>query len=167
EAAVKLPLVCLAGLDPTRRQAEAERLSREAARRPFDLGSESPLRPLLVRLEPRSHDLLLILHHIAADEDSLPLLARELPTLYSAPVAELPAPPLSYVDFALGQREWLGGEALERQLAWWRDRLADLPSVKMPADRPRKAVRSSAGAVAASVVPPALASALAALGRRE
>jgi len=166
-AAMELPLVCLEGLDPARREPEGERLSREAARRPFDLGGESPLRPLLVRLEPRSHQLFLTLHHIAADEDSLTLLARELATFYAAPAAALPEPSLRHVDFALWQREWLRGEELERQLAWWRDRLADLPSVEIPADRPRKAVRSSAGAVATRVVPPDLAAALAALGRGE
>jgi amino acid adenylation domain-containing protein len=240
-APTKLPLVCLAGLAPARREAEAERLSRAAARRPFDLGSEAPLRLLLVRLEPRSHHLLLTLHHIAADEDSLTILAQELATLYGVqaglpgvaaspgPVAPpgpstssgltassgspgllaaatgetdevksglsasadlaslsdlealpglaalparpnspgLPPLPLRYVDFALAQREWLRGEALEPQVAWWRDRLADLPVVEMPADRPRQEVRSAAGAVVASALPPSLASALAALGRRE
>ncbi len=164
-----LPLACLAGLEPARREAEVERVSRIASRRPFDLEREAPLRALLLRREPDSHQLLLTLHHIAADEDSLTLLGRELATLYSAstPATVLPELPLRYVDFALWQREWLQGEVLDRQVAWWRDHLADLPSVELPTDRPRKAVRGSGGAVATSVLPPALASALAALGRRE
>jgi amino acid adenylation domain-containing protein len=170
-AQTRLPLVCLAGLDPARRGAEAERLSRDEARRPFDLTSEAPWRPLLVRLEPGSHHLLLTLHHIAADEDSLTILARELATLYgdlaAARPASLPELPLRAVDFALWQREWLRGETLDRQLAWWRDELADLPIVELPADRPRPEMRSLAGALVEAVLPPALAGALAILGRRE
>jgi amino acid adenylation domain-containing protein len=166
-----LPLVCLAGLDPARREAEAERLSSAAARRPFDLTNEPPFRPLLVRLEPRSHHLLLTLHHIAADEESLTILARELATVYGGLAAgrpwTLPELPLRYVDFALWQREWLRGEALEKRLVWWRNELADLPVVELPADHPRPAVRSSQGALVTAALPPALASALAALGRRE
>ncbi|MEA2694314.1 MAG: hypothetical protein QOJ16_3701, partial [Acidobacteriota bacterium] len=173
-AAVSLPRVCLAGLPAALREAEAERLSRAAARRPFALASEPPLRLLLVRLAPESHQLVLVLHHIAADETSLALLERELAALYGAFAAgfpsPLPEPPLRAADFALWQREWLRGEALEAELAWWRQRLADLPVAsiaELPADRPRPAVRSGRGSTVTAPVPHALAAALAALGLRE
>ena len=173
-AAVSLPRVYLAGLPASLREAEAERLSRAAARRPFALASEPPLRLLLVRLAPESHQLVLVLHHIAADETSLALLERELAALYGAFAAGLPSPlpepPLRAADFALWQREWLRGEALEAELAWWRQRLADLPvaaNAELPADRPRPAARSGRGSTVTASVPPPLAAALAALGRHE
>ncbi|HYN22156.1 MAG TPA: condensation domain-containing protein, partial [Thermoanaerobaculia bacterium] len=165
-AHTELPLVCLAGLEPARREAEEERLFHGEARRPFDLTNEPPWRMLLVRQEPASHQLGLTLHHIAADEDSLTILARELSTLYGGH-ATLPEPTLRSADFALWQREWLQDEALERRLAWWREELADLPIVELPTDRPRPAMRSLRGALVQASLPTSLAGALAALGRRE
>ncbi len=52
--------------------------------------------------------------------------------------AALPPPSLQYADFALWQREQLRGDKLERQLGYWRDRLAGAaPTLGLPADRPR------------------------------
>ena len=168
KAAMELLLVCLAGLHPARREAEAKRLSREATRQPFDLGSEAPLRPLLIHREPRSHDLLLTLHHIAADEDSLTLLARELATLYGAPPG---APALLSCRCAMSTSPSGTGRVARRgartATGVVAGPVADLPTVELPADRPRKAVRSSEGAVATSIVLEALATALGALDRRE
>ena len=47
--------------------------------------------------------------------------------------------PIQYADFALWQREWLSGEELERQLGYWRARLASLPNLELPTDRRRPA----------------------------
>ena len=55
--------------------------------------------------------------------------------------------PIQYADFAVWQRGWLQGAELERQLAYWRQALAGAPAtLDLPADRPRPAVRSEAGA---------------------
>jgi amino acid adenylation domain-containing protein len=71
------------------------------------------------------------------------VLFRELSALYGAyreggesPLAELP---VQYADYAVWQRRWLQGEALERQVAYWRRQLADGSDapLELPADRPR------------------------------
>jgi hypothetical protein len=50
------------------------------------------------------------------------------------------------VDFALWQREWLQGEELERQLGYWRERLAGAPeALRLPADFPPPARPTPAG----------------------
>ena len=41
-------------------------------------------------------------------------------------VPDLPALPIQYADYAVWQREWLQGEVLEQQLAYWKEQLADL-----------------------------------------
>src|SRR6185436_12542397 len=61
---------------------------------------------------------------------------------------ESPLPPLrvQYADYAQWQRQWLQGEVLEDQLAYWRTQLAGLPPVHgLPLDRPRPARQGFAG----------------------
>ncbi len=77
-----------------------------------------------------------------------------------------PELPVQYADFAVWQRQWLTGEVLEGQLAYWRDRLAGVPVLELPLDRPRPAVRSTAGAVIEFTVPAEAADGLRALSRR-
>ena len=154
-----LPLADLAGLPADARETEAWRLAREEAARPFDLGRGPLFRASLLRLGAAEHLLLLDVHHIVADGWSLGVLVREISALYAAALADAPSPlpelPLQYADFAVWQRDWLRGEALERQLSYWRTQLAGSPAVlELPADRPRPAVPTRrAGRVLATLGP--------------
>ncbi|WEV24181.1 amino acid adenylation domain-containing protein [Streptomyces sp. 71268] len=117
-----------------------ERAVAEAARQPFAIERELPLRAHVFSLAPERHTLLLVLHHIAGDEWSLPPLLRDLAAGYRARLAgaaPATAPlPVSYVDYALWQR----AGAAERQaesLAYWRARLAGAPErLALPWARP-------------------------------
>ncbi|HEY9420210.1 MAG TPA: amino acid adenylation domain-containing protein, partial [Thermoanaerobaculia bacterium] len=130
---------------------EVEGLLREEARTPFDLGSGRLVRARLLRLAGDEHVLALTFHHIAADGWSIDVFLRELSALYTAFAAGRPSPlpelAVQYADFAVWQREWLQGEALESQLAYWRTALAGLsPALDLPTDRPRPATRGTRGA---------------------
>ncbi len=169
---VPLPRVDLRGLAPERREGELARLAAEEARRPFDLAAGPLLRAALVRLDDAEHALLFTLHHVVSDGWSMGVLVRETFEAYAARVEgrapALPGLPVQYADYAVWQREWLRGETLERQLAYWRERLAGAPPVlDLPTDRPRPAVRSGRGAWCALRVEPALAEGVRALSRRE
>ncbi|MCP4655645.1 MAG: amino acid adenylation domain-containing protein, partial [bacterium] len=148
---VSLPVVDLAGLLPPRRHAESRRLARAEARRPFDLGQPPLVRSTAVRLAGRDHLLLLTLHHVAADGASWEIFLHELGAFYEAGLtgrgAPLPALPVQYADFARWQRRCLLEEnLLASQLRYWQERLAGAPpSLDMPTDRPRPAVRTVAG----------------------
>ncbi|WNG58277.1 amino acid adenylation domain-containing protein [Archangium gephyra] len=141
---MKVPLgrVELSGLGVDEREAEVHRLAEREALTPFVLAEGPLLRTVLLRLGDTAHVLLLTVHHIVTDGWSTGLFVRELAALYAAftrgepsPLAELP---LQYADYARWQREWLKGEVLEAQLAYWRRRLAGSPSVlNLPLDRPR------------------------------
>ncbi|MFF6888103.1 amino acid adenylation domain-containing protein, partial [Streptomyces sp. NPDC012421] len=128
---------------------------RDAARRTFDLASEVPWRASLFSLPDGDSVLLLVVHHIAGDGWSLPVLVRSLATAYDARRAgHAPAwspLPVQYADYALWQHRELGSEgdprsSAARQLAHWATTLADLPEeLDLPYDRPRPLVASYRG----------------------
>ncbi|MBW8874483.1 MAG: amino acid adenylation domain-containing protein [Acidobacteria bacterium] len=147
------------------RAAEVARLAREEAERPFDLATGPLLRLRLLRLGEREHVALVTTHHIASDGWSIQVFLRELAELYSAfstgRSSPLPELPVQYADFAAWQRSWLRDEVLQRQLAYWRDRLAGVPAVlDLPTDRPRGPVASFEGAAESLSWPPGLAEGL-------
>ncbi|MFE6162613.1 amino acid adenylation domain-containing protein [Streptomyces sp. NPDC056486] len=122
---------------------------RQENERGFDLAEGPLLRGSLIRLGDTEWVLVLCVHHIVVDGWSLGVLVDELAETYAARVAnrpdELPELPVQYADFALWQRDWLSGERLERQLAYWRGQLDGATAPEVPGDRPRPAVDSFAG----------------------
>jgi amino acid adenylation domain-containing protein len=123
------------------REEEARRLALRAAARPFDLARGPLVRGLLLRLDEAEHAVLFAFHHIVFDGWSTGIFVRELSALYAARLAgqASPLPPLAvqYADFAAWQRRWLRGEELERQLAYWRERLTGVAALGLATDRPR------------------------------
>lgn len=169
---VPLPVTDLGSLPPLKRESEAERLVKEEAQRPFDLARGPLVRAHLLRLGPEDHILLLTLHHIISDGWSAGVLFREIGVLYEAFAEGRPSPlgelPIQYADYAAWQREWLQGEVLERQLAYWRKQLAGAPAVlKLPTDRPRPAEQSYRGSYQQQKMPKRVAEELKALSQRE
>src|SRR5439155_25005206 len=80
----------------------------------------------------------------------------------------LPELPIQYADFAVWQRQWLEGEGLAAQLAYWKRQLGGLlPRLELPTDRPRPAVQSHGGARSVFVLPAGLSAALKALSRQQ
>ncbi|NYH77421.1 amino acid adenylation domain-containing protein [Actinopolyspora biskrensis] len=141
------------------RDDDLETVLLSEARRPFDLTVDVPIRVCLVELDPETHVMLVVLHHIAGDGWSMDPLARDLGAAYRARStgaepswAPLPA---QYADYAMWQHALLGDrenpESLyRRQIAYWVDELRGLPDVvELPFDRPRTAATSSAGDVVA------------------
>ena len=92
--------------------------------------------------------------------DLAPRAARPVRRVPAGQPAPLPPLPVQYADYAAWQRSWLAGPVLDGQLAYWREQLAGVPVLELPADRPRPPVRSSAGAVTRFTVPAPVASAL-------
>jgi amino acid adenylation domain-containing protein len=147
---IELPFVDLTRYEGQQQWDELQRRADLAAQQPFDLERAPLLRATLLKLSDAEHYLVIVLHHIVADGWSLGVLMNELSTLYSAfsegkssPLAELP---VQYADFAAWQRQLLGSEAVQRQLAYWKNKLDGAPSVlRLPTDRPRPAVQTHAG----------------------
>ena len=171
-ASLEMSLVDLRAAPEPGRGETARRLCAEEARRPFDLTRDVLLRAKLFQLGEADHILLLTMHHIASDGWSVGLLNRELAALYEAFVEGKPSPllelPVQYADFAAWQREWLQGEALEEQLAYWRKQLEGaLAVLELPTDHPRPAMQSYRGALMSGALPKPLSAALKELSRAQ
>lgn len=169
---IALPLIDVGTVAEQERDAEAQRLARQEARAPFDLGRGPLLRARLLRFAEQDHLLLLTMHHIASDGWSVAVLMKELGTLYDSFVtgvpAALPELPVQYPDYAAWQRRRLETDVLERELRYWTERLAGAPAVlELPTDRPRPAVSSHRAVSASLLLPRSLSADLQALNRRE
>lgn len=167
-----VPLVTLDHLVGSEREAAIVRLATAEAQRPFELAYGPMLRITLLKLDAEEHVLLLTMHHIVSDAWSSHILVREMTELYLAEVqdrpASLPELPVQYADFAIWQRQWLSGARLDRQLDYWKERLADaLEPLNLPMDRARPPVQTSRGASLTRSLSSELSSALVELSRRE
>ncbi|MDQ3252839.1 MAG: amino acid adenylation domain-containing protein, partial [Acidobacteriota bacterium] len=169
---VALPVTELRPLPEAEIEAEVQSLATEESNRPFDLVQGPLVRTRLLRLSDEEHILLIVMHHIISDGWSVEVFLRELMVLYEAFLAWRPSPlpelPIQYVDFAVWQREWLQGEVLDQQLAYWKQQLAGAPpGLELPTDHPRPMVQSFRGAWQSQVLSPNLLKSLNELSRRE
>lgn len=118
--------------------------------RPFNLSNGPLLRMIVARLSPTEHALVLVMHHIVADGWSQDILLGELSEVYRAQMSHstpsLPALPIQYADYAAWQRQWVDSDALQSELAYWRQQLhGDLPPAELPTDFSRPALPSFRG----------------------
>jgi amino acid adenylation domain-containing protein/thioester reductase-like protein len=165
-----LQLIDLRGYASHEREEQIRMQKMEEGRNDFDLRAGPLLRGRLLRLRDEEHLLLVTMHHIVSDGWSIGVFVRELCELYSAyhegRATSLSAPPIQYADYAQWQREWLQGERLDKQLDYWRSRLADAaPELHLPAERARPAVKSFRGERVSIVVDEELSAQLRALAR--
>ncbi|MBF2047252.1 MAG: hypothetical protein IGS54_07795 [Elainella sp. C42_A2020_010] len=121
-----------------------------AYQRPFNLESGPVLRVALLTQTPQEHVLLLTIHHIAVDGLSFGILLDDLRTLYQAESIEqpvsLPAIDYQYTDFVQWQRESVKDAAGEQNWNYWKQKLANVSPLMLPADRPRPQIQSYQGA---------------------
>jgi amino acid adenylation domain-containing protein len=144
---VEIPIIDLAGFPRGERESEALRLASEEGKKPFDLREGPLIRPILVRLDPETHFLVLVLHHIVTDGWSIALLFREVTKCYAAitknEIPELPELTLQYTQYAQWQREYMSGEVLTKEVEYWKGRLAGAQTLlDLPTDHPRPATHS-------------------------
>lgn len=168
-APVTIPVVDLTA--PGRTADEVARLADEEAGTPFDLVAGRTIRARLLRLDEHRHRLLVTVHHLACDAFSVGVLGKELAVQYRAALAgrqqQEPDPAMQYADFAEWQDSTLAGPELDRLLAYWKDRLAGMPTRHLPTDHPRPPVQSYRGAALTFELPADAVQRLEELGRAE
>lgn len=132
----------LSQLPEVGKMAEIKALALAEVNIAFDLSCDIMIRVLMLTLSEHSHVALVTTHHIASDAWSRSIVKRDLLALYAAtknePHISLPPLTLQYADYAQWQRDWLTGDVLEEQLAYWLKRLDDMPLLhSLATDHPR------------------------------
>ncbi len=126
--------------------SEIEKITKTA----FDLSKDYMLRAAVISINDTNHRLILVLHHIASDGWSLPILVKELETSYGqllvGDTIDLPALPVQYADYSTWQRTYLSGEVLAEKLAFWSSKLKDAAVLELPTDYARPPIQSTEGA---------------------
>ncbi len=118
-------------------EATAGHAAQTEAALPFDLATGPLMRTRLLRLSPQRHQLVVTVHHIAADGWSLAVLVRELCQRYEG--HSLPPLPLRYSDVAHAQAQQLDSD----DLSYWRAQLDGLQVPSWPAPPADTVVPSS------------------------
>jgi aspartate racemase len=170
---IKLPLIDLRRMPQAEREGEALRVAAEDARQPFDLARGPLFRAKLVCLEDEEYRLYITLHHLVFDGFSgYRVFLPELVALYRAfsqgKHSPLPSLPFQYADYAIQQQESTQGEALSRQMKYWRHQLSgELPALQLPISRTRPARQTFGGAMRTFSLPALLSDALRHLSGQE
>lgn len=137
-------------LEGKKRRRSVREMIMEFVDRPFDLSKDHMLRAKLIEVEPYQYQLALVIHHIAADGWSMNILTKEFAEIFSAlekgNAIDLPDLPIQYADYAVWQRQFLGEDVLDQELAYWTEQLADTPSLDLPTDFVRPNMQSTRGA---------------------
>lgn len=110
---------------------------------PFNFDKGPLFRCCLIRLNEKTHALLIIFHHIIFDGWSTGILIQELNSLYNSyekkQISNLPELSVQYSDFTLWQKAWLKGDVLSNQLLYWKRKLHRAPYLSLTSKtRPKR-----------------------------
>lgn len=134
--------------------------------RPFDLAAAPLFRAGLYTIRADKHLLVFDMHHIISDGVSMGLFINQFTALWRG--ESLPEPQLQYKDYAVFANSDAEQKRLAEQESYWLDKLADeLPTLDLPLDAPRPAVRSFEGETMVFDLDPELATDLRAVADRE
>ncbi|WP_395375876.1 amino acid adenylation domain-containing protein [Marinicella sp. W31] len=129
-----------------------EREAEEFNQIPFDLAKGPLIRGQLIQLSDQEHVLLVTMHHIISDGWSMGVLIQEFNALYEAYLLNKPNPlpqlPIQYADYAVWQRNELGGDVLAQQIDYWEKHLDGVPELlNLPTNYERPTMPSYRGGV--------------------
>lgn len=149
---IKLPVENLTHIPAAEREAEALKLAKAEAQRPFDLSTGPLFRLKLWVLDNDRHILQVTMHHMISDGWSMGILMRELLEFYEHAYLGKPAPiskPLvQYKDFSIWQRNIFEKGLLAGQSEYWKTELSGVPHlVDLPFDKARPIAKSFSGDV--------------------
>lgn len=168
----QVPFIDLRSEPKTEQAAKLQTLLMQEYQTPFEVTQLPLARWTIYRLDEQEHILSLMEHHFVHDGWSFVVFLRELCILYNAFTQNQTSPllqlPLQFADYARWEREWLRGEALKEQLAYWTKKLANHPpALALPTDYPRPEVKSFKGGAVRVQLSEKLSRDIRALSRQE
>jgi amino acid adenylation domain-containing protein len=170
---LEIPLIDLSALGSPKLATSIARLhTDETIVRPFDVEAGPLLRFQLTRLQERTHVFTLVWHFLITDGGmSTRVLLEEFIALYEAFASDkpspLPKPALQFAEIALWEQSWIGSDAGQRQLQYWRERLKDVAFLNLTTDRPPDERAFFPGTSCRFVLPRETSEAAKAFSRRE
>jgi len=121
----------------------------ELVNQPFHLDRDFMLRASLISLQPNEFVLVVVVHHIACDAWSAPIIIKEVTELYgrfiTGETSALSLLPLQFVDYAVWEKKNLSTENLQPKLNYWKQKLAGVSPLQLPYDFEAPLVRTSRG----------------------
>ncbi len=170
DANLQITSINLQNLPKHQREEQARKIAIEEVKRPFVL-SECPLfRVKLLQINEQNYILLLTIHHVIFDGWSIGILLKELAVVYQNlsdnQPADLPDLQLQYADYSVWQQEYLQGEVLEKQLAYWKQQLDHISTLQLPTDNPRSALQTFQGKTYSWQIPQDLTNSLEILSQK-
>jgi amino acid adenylation domain-containing protein len=140
----------LTALTPAKLEAEVDRLLIDEVRIPYNLETTPGIRVSLLKISPREHVFILMMHHSVCDWGSEGIIWRELSAAYRAFLqgqqVVLPALPVTHADYVAWQHKRLANTDFAEDLAFWEETLRGAPALlELPADRPRPPMMSYKG----------------------
>jgi amino acid adenylation domain-containing protein len=151
---ITLTIIDYKGLCEDEQEYKLGRLKEDNSLHIFDLAKGPLLKVVLIEFSESKYIFLTNMHHIISDIISTEIFYKELEWYYEAfsqgksPVADLPALPFQYVDYACWQRKWfqdstIGIETRKKLEKFWLDQFrGEVPVLNLPADYPRPAIKS-------------------------
>jgi amino acid adenylation domain-containing protein/non-ribosomal peptide synthase protein (TIGR01720 family) len=141
------------------------------SRQPFTLNHDLPIRATLFRMGEEETLLVVTVHHLIADKESLRIIAEEFLEIYGAHAAgripQLPELVLQYTHYSEWQRNF-SSEVLDSLLFYWKWQLrGKLTALELPEDRRRPTVHSYTAAREAFLLSRNLNERIKTLGREQ
>ncbi|GAB4204739.1 MAG: hypothetical protein OHK0022_30190 [Roseiflexaceae bacterium] len=160
EAQLEPTVVDLRGQPEHQQHAALQHLAHQVFRQTISLQQPPLLQISVVHLAEERHALLLVMHQLIADEATATLLVEQVAQQYAARLAGAEPPPveqgLPFARLAAGMLDDIRQGRLAERLDAWRARLADAPTLPMPLDHPRPALKTYTGRHLTRAVSPAL-----------
>ncbi len=147
-------------------------LAKQQVAGPFDLSQGPLLRSHVMRIAAEEHVFFCTMHHTITDAWSMQVFVRELSTLYDGFVSgiapTLPELPIQYGDYSRWQLQVLETELIQKQVAYWTERLKGAaPVLDLPQGAPRPSEQTVAGTTRAFPVPRDLMTSIHSLATRQ
>lgn len=122
----------------------------EESKKPFNIESGPLVHFRYLILAEDELIMIMVIHHIISDGWSMGIFFKEFAVLYdhylNQSALDLPELPIQYADYAAWQRDWLQARILQKQLGYWRDKLAGAPErLALPTDRPHPPAKTYNG----------------------